>query len=95
MERNVKNDYEVIVELAGRAMAAMISIDPNQEWSMTEIAEMAVDQALAVHNELKRRKDERKKTNGGDGTSEARPAVAMPRTSAGSDHKGIRGRVEK
>lgn len=95
MERNVKNDYEVIVELAGRAMAAMISIDPDQEWSMGEIAEMAVDQALAVHNELKRRKDERKKTNGGDGTSEARPAVAMPRAGAGGDHKGIRGRVEK
>lgn len=95
MERYVKNDYEVIVELAGRAMAAMISIDPNQEWSMGEIAEMAVDQALAVHNELKRRKDERKKANGSDGTIEARPAIAVPRSGAGSDHKGIRGRLEK
>jgi hypothetical protein len=68
MERTSKGptDYEVIVGLAGQAMAALIAIDPKQEWSMTEIAEQAVDQALAVHYELKKRKHERKKTDGSD-----------------------------
>lgn len=88
-------DYEIIAELAGKAMAALIVIDPKQEWSMDEIAQMAVDQGMLVYLELKRRKDERKKTNGFDGTADSGRTTPMPRSGSGGDYQRVRGRMEK
>jgi len=92
----IKTDFDVLVELTGQAMAAFISIDPQQEWSMEEIASMAVDQALETQRELKRRKRDyrQEKTSGGESVETGREAP-MPGVSPGRNDTGLRGRVAR
>ena len=92
----IKTDFDVLVELTGQAMAAFISIDPQQEWSMEEIASMAVDQALETQRELKRRKRDyrQEKTSGGESVETGREAP-VPGVSPGRNDTGLRGRVAR
>jgi hypothetical protein len=85
MER-LRNDFDVLVELTGRAMAAYIAIDPGQEWTMEEIAEMAVDQALAVQLEMKRRKNEHQKASNINQFINTRQPSPMPGGSPREHH---------
>jgi hypothetical protein len=91
-----KTDFDVLVELTGQAMAAFISIDPQQEWSMEEIASMAVDQALETQRELKRRKRDYRQEKTGSGESvETGRETPVPGVSPGRNDTGLRGRMAR
>ena len=92
----IRTDFDVLVELTGQAMAAFIMIDPKQEWSMDEIAAMAVDQALVTQRELKRRKrDYRQEKTGGGESPETGREAPMPGVGSGGNNQGLRGRVAR
>lgn len=93
MER-LRNDFDVLVELTGRAMAALITIDPEQEWTMEEIAEMAIDQALAVQYVMKKRKNERKKETDSNVPTNPTSSASMSGICSRVHNQRIRGSME-
>ena len=94
-ERQGKTDFEVLIELIAGIAPALISIDPKQEWTAEEIAEMAVDQAQAIQLELKRRKkNERENQASNHKPTDTRPEAPMPGDGPRRDHPGIRRGLE-
>jgi hypothetical protein len=83
-------DYEVILALTKAAMQAYIMADPKLEWTKEEIAEMAVDQALAVQLELKGRKNDKQKNNS-DEPFDSRSKTPMSGFGPGVSDQRVRG----
>jgi hypothetical protein len=95
-ERTVKTDFDVLIELIAGIAPALISIDPGQEWTAEEIAEMAVDQAKAIQLELKRqKKNERENQASNNQPTGTRPEAPMPGNGPRRDHQGIRRGLER
>jgi hypothetical protein len=99
-ERTVKTDFDVLIELIAGIAPALISIDPGQEWTAEEIAEMAVDIAQAIQLELKRRKknereNQRENQASNNQPTGTRPETPMPGDGPRRDHQGIRRGLER
>jgi hypothetical protein len=95
-ERNVKTDFDVLIELIAGIAPALISIDPGQEWTAEEIAEMAVEQAQAIQLHLKRqKKNERENQASNHKPTDTRPEAPMPGNGPRRDHSGIRRGLER
>jgi hypothetical protein len=91
----VKTDFDLLMDLIGAIAPAYIMSDPDQEWSVEDIASMAVDQAQAIQLELKRRKkNERENQTGHNKPAEPRPETSMPGIGTRVDRQRVRRGVE-
>jgi hypothetical protein len=94
--RTVRTDFDILIELVVALAPAYVAIDPDQEWSVEDIASMAVDQAQAIQLELKRRKkNERENQAGHNKPFEPRPETPMPGIGPRVDNKGVRRGLER
>jgi|SanBayMetagenome_1026888.scaffolds.fasta_scaffold02940_3 hypothetical protein len=98
-ERQGKTDFDVLIELIAGIAPALISIDPGQEWTAEEIAEMAVDQAQAIQLELKRRKknereNQRENQASHNKPADTRPEAPMPGIGPGINRERVRRMLE-
>jgi hypothetical protein len=98
-ERTVKNDFDVLTELCAGIAPALISIDPGQEWSAEEIAEMTVDIAKAIQLELKRQKKNERENQRENQASHNKPAdprseAPMPGIGPGINRERVRRMLE-
>lgn len=94
-ERQGKTDFDVLIELIAGIAPALISIDPGQEWTADEIAEMAVDQAQAIQLELKRRKkNERENQASHNKPADPRSEAPMPGIGPGINRERVRRMLE-
>jgi hypothetical protein len=99
-ERTVKNDFDVLTELCAGIAPALIAIDPGQEWTAEEIAEMTVDIAKAIQLELKRQKKNERENQRENQASHNKPADTRPEAPMSGDgprrdHQGIRRGLER
>jgi hypothetical protein len=93
-ESHVLTDYEILVDFTALAMAALIANDPDAEHTFEEIASQAVDFGQTTLRELKRRRHDWKKANGGDKPFNTGSEATVQRGSTGRDHQGLRGGLE-